>query len=110
MHVKDDGEIKHWIERIRSSDNVSCYWCTDNFNGKDMHIDHVIPVSKGGSHSIGNLCASCVSCNTSKKAKSIKEWNKTHLSSSFVKNRNIVVADILISVIKTAEHNPLIGA
>jgi len=35
----------------------------------DMHVDHVIPVSRGGSHGIGNLQTLCQRHNTSKKAR-----------------------------------------
>ena len=39
-----------------------------------QHLDHVIPLSRGGSHSIGNLIQACASCNTSKNNKFIMEW------------------------------------
>jgi len=50
------------ILRIRSS---PCTFCnaTDN-----IQIDHVIPLSKGGRHSIGNLQPLCQPCNGSKNA------------------------------------------
>ena len=37
-------------------------------------IDHVIPLSRGGMHSIGNLIAACASCNRRKHAMTITEW------------------------------------
>lgn len=47
-----------------------CAYC-----GKpSQHLDHVIPLSRGGSHSIGNLVQACASCNTSKNNKFIMEW------------------------------------
>ncbi len=38
------------------------------------HWDHVVPLSRGGSESIGNLLPACDSCNPSKKARYITEW------------------------------------
>lgn len=38
------------------------------------HRDHIVPVSRGGRHSIGNLIPSCTECNLSKKDKTIMEW------------------------------------
>jgi 5-methylcytosine-specific restriction endonuclease McrA len=39
-------------------------------------IEHVIPISRGGTHGIGNLASACKSCNFSKSAKFITEWRK----------------------------------
>jgi len=50
------------LKRIQSS---PCTHCSSTTN---IHVDHVIPLSKGGRHSIGNLQALCQSCNTSKSA------------------------------------------
>jgi 5-methylcytosine-specific restriction endonuclease McrA len=38
------------------------------------HIDHVVPLSRGGRHSIGNLLPACSSCNLSKGAKLLAEF------------------------------------
>jgi 5-methylcytosine-specific restriction endonuclease McrA len=41
-----------------------CYLCGQIAKG----IDHIIPLSKGGNHSIGNLAPCCISCNRKKHA------------------------------------------
>lgn len=45
--------------------------CKDSF-----HVDHVIPLSKGGEHAIENLAIACPSCNFSKNNKLVEEWIK----------------------------------
>lgn len=55
---------------IQKISKLSCIYC----GGKFEHIDHVIPLSRGGSHSIGNLAPSCAGCNISKGSKLISEW------------------------------------
>jgi 5-methylcytosine-specific restriction endonuclease McrA len=55
---------------IRELRNQACFYC----GGKGGAIDHVIPVSRGGGHSIGNLLPSCQTCNSSKADKFIVEW------------------------------------
>jgi 5-methylcytosine-specific restriction endonuclease McrA len=50
----------------------ACFYC-----GKMAdHIDHIIPVSRGGRHSIGNLTGACAPCNLSKGSKFLMEWRK----------------------------------
>jgi 5-methylcytosine-specific restriction endonuclease McrA len=49
----------------------NCFYCGSN---KKIEMDHVIPVSRGGRHSIGNLVAACKKCNISKSNKLVMEW------------------------------------
>ena len=49
-----------------------CLYC----GAKSEHIDHIIPLSRGGRHSIGNLTGACASCNLSKGAKFLTEWRR----------------------------------
>ena len=51
-----------------------CFNCKST---KNQSIDHIIPISRGGSHSIGNLITLCRSCNSSKNNKFMIEW-KNH--------------------------------
>jgi len=57
------------LQRLYAS---HCAYCA----APSEHIDHVIPLSRGGTHSIGNLTGACASCNLSKGAKFITEWKK----------------------------------
>lgn len=53
--------------------NSPCFNCGSIEN---QSIDHIIPLSRGGSHSIGNIMTLCLKCNITKKAKFITEWRK----------------------------------
>ncbi len=47
-----------------------CVYC----GSKSEHIDHVIPIAKGGAHKVGNLVAACQSCNQRKSDKFVSVW------------------------------------
>jgi 5-methylcytosine-specific restriction endonuclease McrA len=49
-----------------------CFYCKSKT--KTMTIEHLIPISRGGNHSIGNLTTLCLSCNSSKSGKTWMEW------------------------------------
>lgn len=43
---------------------------------ENLSIDHIVPLSRGGSHSIGNLMTLCRVCNSSKGKKLLVEWQQ----------------------------------
>lgn len=47
----------------------TCFYCKVDLNTTIVHIDHFIPLSKGGLHDIHNLVVSCAKCNLSKRDK-----------------------------------------
>lgn len=51
-----------------------CWWCGVPV-GDTYHVDHRIPLSRGGSNYPENLCISCPNCNLSKHNKLPSEWN-----------------------------------
>lgn len=68
---------KHTAEDIAlqlKSQKGRCWWCGKSISGKH-HVDHRIPLARGGSNDPGNLVISCPACNQSKHAKLPQEWN-----------------------------------
>ena len=49
-----------------------CAYC----GAKSEHIDHVLPLARGGRHSIGNLAPACAKCNQTKHSKTVMEWKR----------------------------------
>ena len=51
-------------EEIKAAHNWLCVYCGSK--PAQLTMDHVIPLSKGGSHTKGNIVPACKSCNSSK--------------------------------------------
>jgi 5-methylcytosine-specific restriction endonuclease McrA len=69
--LKENGSfeiIAKDIKRLKASD---CFYCGSKDN---LQIDHIIPIAKGGRHSIGNLVMACQPCNGSKNDKFLYSW------------------------------------
>ncbi len=57
------------VRRLRARDGSLCIWCKcqlcfDGKNGlKSATIEHLRPISRGGTHNIKNLALACLECN-----------------------------------------------
>jgi 5-methylcytosine-specific restriction endonuclease McrA len=54
-------------------DRFKCVYCVKSFSMKDLTLDHVVPVVKGGKRTWTNIVSSCVPCNQRKGAKTPQE-------------------------------------
>ncbi len=67
--VAKEGDVTtNQLSELQSNAKV-CYWCNCNLKKAKIHIDHYIPLSRGGEHTLGNLVVSCATCNIKKNAK-----------------------------------------
>lgn len=57
-------------ERVFKRDGYACKKCKETQN---LHIDHILPISKGGSSEESNLQTLCKQCNLTKSAKVVHE-------------------------------------
>jgi hypothetical protein len=53
---------------ILRRDKFTCQYCGARAPDTALHIEHIIPVVKGGDNEPENLCAACVRCNLGKGA------------------------------------------
>lgn len=67
--------IISWMKIWKNKKTVSCYWCQSRQHPSLCHLDHIIPLALGGTHSMNNLCISCVHCNQKKHSKALSIWN-----------------------------------
>lgn len=60
------------IQEVTEASDGICPYCGETF--EDGHIDHIIPVSKGGTNDRENLVYCCAHCNLSKRDKDLEDW------------------------------------
>ena len=61
--------IKELYRRAKESEEIRCYICGEFIEKEHRHIDHIIPLSKGGPHRLSNLAIACDTCNMRKGSK-----------------------------------------
>jgi hypothetical protein len=87
MDAVDEEEKPKWASRYINKDVRSellrmsehkCSTCADTTN---LEIDHVVPISKGGTSDVGNLQVLCRSCNRKKRVRSNSLHRSEHMRS-----------------------------
>lgn len=63
-----------WWKRKRSEG--ICYFCRKRFSPKDLTMDHIVPLIRGGKSTKGNIVAACKECNNKKKHMLPVEWDE----------------------------------
>lgn len=58
--------------QVLERDGFRCRYCGTSGSAGELHVDHVMPVSRGGSDDMNNLVASCHACNLGKGALLLK--------------------------------------
>ena len=66
----EDGTVTYQaLQDLMVKQNHKCYHCGKSLKKlkkKDIHLDHYIPLAKGGAHTIKNVVWSCAPCNHKK--------------------------------------------
>ena len=84
-------QVKGWQVNERFSQfGNRCAYCGATGN---LHIEHLIPVAKGGTHTLGNIIPACQRCNLSKATKEAEQWYRAQ--SFFCERRWIKIRRVL---------------
>ena len=54
--------------------NGVCEYCGKSLSKDEFHLEHKIPISRGGNNEYDNLTISCASCNLKKGSKTMSEF------------------------------------
>lgn len=63
-----------FVRWARNEPSIPCRWCGEDTRPRVRHIDHVIPLARGGADSVENLCVACPDCNMRKGSKLPEEF------------------------------------
>lgn len=63
-----------WWKRKRAEG--VCYFCGRKFPPKELTMDHMVPIIRGGKSTKGNLVPACKECNSKKKYLLPIEWEE----------------------------------
>ncbi len=66
-------EVKFTRKNIYERDGSRCQYCGKRFETKDLTLDHVVPLARGGKTTWENIVCSCVPCNTLKGGRLLRE-------------------------------------
>jgi 5-methylcytosine-specific restriction endonuclease McrA len=73
MVAGTEEQMRQIYRAARSAKRVRCYLCGKFIQAGQRHVDHVVPLSKGGAHAPHNLAIAHASCNERKAAKMPEE-------------------------------------
>jgi 5-methylcytosine-specific restriction endonuclease McrA len=65
----NDPAIVAFYEEVRTAPRMKCYLCGRDTKPGERHVDHVVPLNRGGPHVRSNLACACIPCNLSKRDK-----------------------------------------
>lgn len=71
--------IEDWREILKEFNNKCAYCGANGEEGlrKGLQLEHVVPITAGGTYEKSNIVPACPSCNLSKHNKSLQEWYPT---------------------------------
>jgi hypothetical protein len=51
-----------------------CHWCAQPVPARELTMDHIVPLARGGKTTKSNVVPACKTCNTKKKQLLPMEW------------------------------------
>ena len=60
----------------RRMDKGVCYYCGRSVLPKELTMDHIVPITRGGRSTKGNVVPACKDCNNAKKNLLPMEWEQ----------------------------------
>jgi len=71
--AREMRKSRWWQQKTASG---RCYYCQQTVPYKELTMDHLVPLTRGGRSTRDNLVPSCKSCNNQKKNMLPLEWEE----------------------------------
>lgn len=71
--ARDLRRSQWWKNRIGRG---NCHYCGGRFTPDELTMDHIVPISRGGTSTRGNVVPACKECNSRKKYLLPLEWEE----------------------------------
>lgn len=71
--AREMRKTRWWQQKTASG---KCYYCLRVVSFKELTMDHLVPLTRGGRSTRDNLVPSCKECNTRKKNMLPLEWEE----------------------------------
>jgi len=71
--ARDLRKTRWWQQKTASGE---CYYCGTYVGIKELTMDHLVPLSRGGRSTKDNLVPCCKECNTKKRTMLPVEWEE----------------------------------
>jgi 5-methylcytosine-specific restriction endonuclease McrA len=88
--VSPDGSLTPQVIRRLFATTSTCPYCQKLLSSRGKELDHLTPVSRGGTHTLGNVTVCCKSCNSRKRNKPLVAWLASlppHIAARFTRSR-----------------------
>lgn len=83
-YVPDEDEIRREKQKARElrrtqwwkrrCDAGLCHYCGKKLPAKELTMDHIVPIARGGKTTKGNVVPCCSICNVKKKSSLLMDW------------------------------------
>ena len=69
--ARDLRKTRWWQQKTASG---ICHYCGERFSFKELTMDHLVPLARGGRSTKNNIVPCCKECNSLKKSMMPLEW------------------------------------
>jgi 5-methylcytosine-specific restriction endonuclease McrA len=104
QELRQTKEFKQWWWEQHDKQYGLCYYCLINLDFVQINVEHMKPMSKGGTNNYNNLVLSCQECNKEKNTRLLSKNERKQLKLRMVEvGEKIEEVRMYLSIFPTIE-------